>query len=138
MASGIDPTRLAQLAAAENARFVAERPRSGELRERARRSMPRGVPMAWMDDLYDHPATWVATGEGATFTDVDGHDYVDFYIADMSGFCGHAPPAVVAAVAERMRRGNQFLLPDENAIVVSEHLAGRYRMPKWQYTLSGT
>jgi glutamate-1-semialdehyde 2,1-aminomutase len=138
VASGIDPTRLAQLAAAENERFVAERPRSAELRERAQRSMPRGVPMAWMDDLYDHPATWVATGEGATFTDVDGHTYVDFYIADMSGFCGHAPPAVVAAVAERMRRGNQFLLPDENAIVVSEHLASRYRMPKWQYTLSGT
>ena len=136
--TGVDPTRVAALAAAENARFVAERPKSMALSERARRSMPRGVPMAWMDDLYDHPPTWVVEGEGATFTDVDGHTYVDFYIADMSGFCGHAPPPVVAAVGERMRRGNQFLLPDEDAIVVAEHLAQRYRLPKWQFTLSGT
>jgi len=72
------------------------------LGERARRSMPRGVPMAWMDDLYEHPPVWVARGEGPTFTDVDNHTYLDFYIADMSGFCGHAPAAVVAAVRRRM------------------------------------
>ena len=59
----------------ENARFVAERPRSVALQERARGSMPRGVPMAWMDDLYDHPPVWVSHGQGARFTDVDGHTY---------------------------------------------------------------
>jgi glutamate-1-semialdehyde 2,1-aminomutase len=37
-----------------------------------------------------------------------------------------------------MALGNQFLLPDEDAIAVAEHLAGRYRLPKWQFTLSGT
>ena len=40
-------------------------------------------------------------GQGAHFTDVDGHRYLDMYIADMSGFCGHAPPPVVEAVARR-------------------------------------
>jgi glutamate-1-semialdehyde 2,1-aminomutase len=37
-----------------------------------------------------------------------------------------------------MKRGNQFLLPDENAIVVAEHLTERHGLPKWQFTLSGT
>ena len=32
------------------------------------------------------------------FTDVDGHEYLDMYVADMSAFCGHAPSAVVEAV----------------------------------------
>jgi glutamate-1-semialdehyde 2,1-aminomutase len=136
--TGIDLNRVKELEASENARFVEERPRSMELWERARRSMPRGVPMAWMEDLYDHPPAWVTAGDGATFVDVDGHTYLDFYIADMSGFCGHAPHPVVEAVTDRMKRGNQFLLPGEDAIVVAEHLAGRYRMPKWQFTLSGT
>jgi glutamate-1-semialdehyde 2,1-aminomutase len=136
--SGIDPDRVEKIAAAENARFVADRPRSAELWDRAHRSMPRGVPMAWMDDLYDHPPLWVAGGEGSRFTDVDGHTYLDFYIADMSAFCGHAPGAVVEAVTARMGLGNQFLLPGEDAIVVVEHLAERYGMPKWQFTLSGT
>jgi glutamate-1-semialdehyde 2,1-aminomutase len=100
--------------------------------------MPRGVPMAWMDDLYDHPPVWVSHGKGARFTDVDGHSYLDMYIADMSAFCGHAPDPVVQAVAERMERGNQFLLPSEDAIAVAEHLAGRYGPPQWQFTSSAT
>ena len=136
--TGIDPARVRELEAVENARFVADRPRSMELNERARRSMPRGVPMSWMDDLYEHPAVWVAQGEGSQFTDVDGHTYLDMYVADMSAFCGHAPLPVVEAVARRMELGNQFLLPGEDAIVVAEHLADRYRLPKWQFTLSAT
>lgn len=43
---GIDRERVAVLREAENARFVAERPRSLALHERARSSMPRGVPPA--------------------------------------------------------------------------------------------
>ena len=127
-----------QLAAAENERFVAERPRSTERLERALKTMPRGVPMTWMDDLYEHPPVWVSHGKGAYFWDVDGHEYLDLYVADMSAFCGHAPEPVVRAVAERMARGNQFLQPGEDAIPVAEHLAERYGMPKWQFTLSAT
>jgi glutamate-1-semialdehyde 2,1-aminomutase len=136
--TGIDLARVRALEQAENARFVAERPRSMALQARARDSMPRGVPMAWMDDLYEHPPVWVAHGEGSRFTDVDGHTYLDMYVADMSAFCGHAPEPVVEAVARRMGQGNQFLLPGEDAVAVAEHLAGRYGLPKWQFTLSAT
>ena len=108
------------------------------LQAQARRSMPRGVPMAWMDDLYEHPPVWVASGAGASFTDVDGHTYLDMYVADMSAFCGHAPAPVVEEVTRRISLGNQFLLPGEDAIAVAEHLAGRYGLPKWQFTLSAT
>ena len=135
---GIDPDFVELLLARENERFVAERPRSMALLERARGLMPRGVPMAWMDDLYEHPPVWVEHGEGAHFTDVDGHTYLDMYLGDMSGFCGHAPPSVVEAVTRRMGLGNHFLLPSEDAIAVAEHLASRYGMPKWQFTLSAT
>jgi glutamate-1-semialdehyde 2,1-aminomutase len=136
--TGIDLARVRELEEAENARFVAERPRSMALQEQARHSMPRGVPMAWMDDLYEHPPVWVAEGEGPRFSDVDGHTYLDMYVADMSAFCGHAPGPVVEAVARRMKLGNQFLLPGEDAIAVAEHLADRYGLPKWQFTLSAT
>jgi glutamate-1-semialdehyde 2,1-aminomutase len=134
----IDQDRIGTLEARENARFVADRPISGALLARSRRTMPRGVPMSWMDDLYEHPPIFVAGGRGSTITDVDGHEYLDMYVADMSAFCGHAPPAVVDAVARRMALGNQFLMPGEDAIVVAEHLAVRYGMPKWQFTLSAT
>ncbi len=94
--------------------------------------------MSWMDDLYEHPAVFVAEGRGAYITDVDGHSYLDMYVADMSAFCGHAPEPVVKAVSHRMGLGNQFLMPGEDSIVVAEHLADRYGLPKWQFTLSAT
>jgi glutamate-1-semialdehyde 2,1-aminomutase len=109
-----------------------------EASSRAARTMPRGVPMSWMDELYDHPPLWVSHGEGSRFWDLDGHGYVDMYVADMSAFCGHASAPVVRAVSERMAAGNQFLLPSEDALVVAEALSRRYGMAKWQFTLSAT
>src|SRR3954470_13495628 len=115
----VDHALVKALKDAEDGRFRAAHPRSMALRERARRSMPNGVPMAWHMSSYHHEAPWVADGHGARFTDVDGHEYCDFNIADMSMFCGYAPEPLVRAVNERMARGHQFLLPNEDAIVVS-------------------
>ena len=134
----LDRALVRELKDAEDARFRDEHPRSIALRERARRSMPNGVPMAWFMSSYHHTAPWVAEGKGARFTDVDGHTYHDFNIADMSMFCGYAPEPLVRAVSDRIARGNQFLLPTEDAIVVSETLAARYGLPKWQYTVSAS
>jgi glutamate-1-semialdehyde 2,1-aminomutase len=91
-----------------------------------------------MDDLYEHPPVIVTHGKGAYFSDLDGHTYLDMYIADMSAFCGHAPGPVVEAVTSRMQMGNQFLQPSEDAVPVAEHLSARYGLPKWQFTLSAT
>ncbi len=136
--TGIAPERVRELLAREDARFIAERPRSMALLERARTSMPRGVPMSWMDDLYEHPPIFVTSGAGARFDDVDGHRYLDLYIGDMATFCGHAPPPVVRAVQERILGGSHFMLPGEDAVVVAEQLADRFGLPKWQFTLSAT
>jgi glutamate-1-semialdehyde 2,1-aminomutase len=136
--TGLDRDLLLRLKEAEDARFVAERPKTMELLARGERVMPNGVPMGWMTASYHHPPMFVAQGKGSRFTDVDGHSYADFNIADMSLFCGYAPEPVVQAVSQRMAAGNQFLLPTEDAIWVSEELQRRYGLPKWQYTLSAT
>lgn len=99
------------------------------LLERGRRSMPRGVPMAWMTSGITRRCGW-PRGAGARFTDVDGHTYLDMHIADASAFCGHAPGPIVEAVNRQIERGNQFQLPGKDAIWVAEHLAGRYGLPK--------
>ncbi len=83
----MDQAKVEALAAAW---FRDGRPRSMEATSRATGTMPRGVPMSWMDELYDHPPLWVSHGAGSRFWDLDGHEYVDMYVADMSAFCGHA------------------------------------------------
>ncbi len=104
---------------------------------RARAHMPNGVPMSWMVSDNDQPV-YIDYGHGAGFTDIDGFGYLDFNASDMAMFCGHANPAIVAAVQEQVARSTQFLLPTEASVQVAEELAGRYPVPQWQFTLSAT
>ncbi len=134
----MDAARIATLTERENQRFAETHPHSLALHARARDSMPHGVPMGWFHDLYTHGPVFAVHGHGAHFTDADGHRYLDFNLADMSLFCGFDPAPVVAAVADRIAQGGQFLLPTEDAIWVAEELGRRYGLPRWQFTLSAT
>jgi len=134
----IDPSRVAELVRREEHRFVEEHPRSGELFERAKRSMLGGVPMPWMMEWAGPYPLFVADAEGARFTDVDGHEYVDFCLGDTGAMTGHAPQAVAQAIAERAARGITLMLPTEDAIWVGEEMARRFGLPYWQFCLTAT
>jgi glutamate-1-semialdehyde 2,1-aminomutase len=136
-AGDLDRARIGELLAEELARFRAARPRSLAMIARARAHMPGGVPMAWMASDNDQPV-YIDHGLGPGFTDIDGFSYVDFNASDMAMFCGHANPAIVAAVQAQVARSTQFLLPTEASVVVAEELARRYPVPHWQFTLSAT
>jgi glutamate-1-semialdehyde 2,1-aminomutase len=138
MDHGIDLDRVRTLKRREDLLFASTHPRSAELRVRARRTMPLGVPLSWMEFLYDHPPIFVHEAEGAHFTDVDGRSYLDMSLGITVASAGHTPQPVIAAVADRMARGIQFNLPTEDAIAVSEELWRRWGLPKWQYQLSST
>ena len=137
-ATGIDPARVSRLRQREERAFTDARPRSLALSGQAREVMPNGVPMSWMLTSYEHGPLFVADARGARFTDVDGHTYADFNVADMSMFCGYGPEPVAAAVAARVAAGSQFMLPTEDAVWVATELGHRYGLPKWQFTLLAT
>ncbi len=134
----VDHRLVRELKNREDAKFIAARPKSAALLERGRQVMPNGVPMAWHVGSYHHLPLWAVEGHGARFTDADGFEYADFNIADMSMFCGYAPAPLVRAVSACISRGHQFLLPVEDALIVSQELSRRYGLPKWQYTLSAS
>jgi glutamate-1-semialdehyde aminotransferase len=136
--SGIDPARVEAIKKREDETFAAARPRSRRLWEQGRAVMPNGVPMSWLRTSYDHLPIFAAEASGGRFVDADGHEYADFNIADMSMFTGYGPAPVVDAVSRRVAAGLQFLLPTEDAVWVAEELGRRYRLPKWQFTLSAT
>ena len=107
----LDRARLAALLAEEERRFYEAHPRSLALFERARRSLLGGVPMHWMVRWPGGFPVFAAEAEGARFTDVDGHEYVDFCLGDTGAMAGHAPPATVAAVATQAARGMTAIQP---------------------------
>ena len=136
-APGTDPAKVRKVHDQETKKYRDARPRTLGLIERARAHMPNGVPMAWMV-LDQEVPSYIDRGEGAGFTDVDGHRYVDFNVSDMVMYCGYGTPAIVEAVSDRVRKGTQFLLPTSEAIEVAEELARRYPVPLWQFTLSAS
>jgi glutamate-1-semialdehyde 2,1-aminomutase len=97
-----------------------------------------GVPMPWMMEWAGPYPVFVADAKGARFTDVDGHEYVDFCLGDTGAMTGHAPKAVAQAIAERAARGITLMLPTEDAIWVGEEMARRFGLPYWQFCLTAT
>jgi glutamate-1-semialdehyde 2,1-aminomutase len=136
--SQISRERIRILREREAQRFAELRPRGAGLLERAKASMPNGVPVSWMATLYEHPSIVVQRGSGGSFSDVDGNTYLDFNLADTSMFTGHGVEPVVRAVSERVAAGSQFLLPTEDAEEVSLELGHRFGLSLWQFTLSST
>ncbi len=100
--------------------------------------MPNGVPMAWMSTLYTHPPVFADAGRGAVFTDIDGHSYIDFNLADTSMYTGYGVRAIADVVARRITDGPQFLLPTADSARVASQLSDRFGLPFWQFTSSAT
>jgi glutamate-1-semialdehyde 2,1-aminomutase len=137
-AAGINRELLAAVAARERAAFLARIPQSRALHERAVKHMPNGVPMSWMAGLYPTPPLYAARGVGPRFWDLDGNQYLDFNLCDLSVTMGFSSPPIVAAVTRAMSNGAHFLLATQDAVPVAEELARRVGVPHWQFTLSAS
>ena len=134
----INRTRLAQLRIKEDARFLSLHPKSGELFEQGKASMPGGVPMSWMAKWPGAYPVFVESAKGARFNDVDGNTYIDFCLGDTGSMTGHSPDATVAAIREQVGKGITAMLPTADAALVSAELARRFGLPLWQFTVSAT
>ncbi|MCB0982195.1 MAG: aspartate aminotransferase family protein [Acidimicrobiaceae bacterium] len=134
----IDRQRLADLHAAEEARFADTHPRSRAMAADARHSLLGGVPMAWMTRWPGAFPLFFDTASGARFTDVDGHEYVDFCLGDTGAMTGHALPQVAEAIHRQAQRGITTMLPSADAAWVGEELARRFGLPVWQMAMTAT
>ena len=127
---------LDDLIAIERQRFLERAPKATEMGLRAGRSLAGGVTSSWQ--ISDPQPIWIERGEGSRVWDVDGHEYVDLHGGYGVMLAGHAHPAIVAAVSDRVRRGTHFAQPTADAIVVAEELSARYGFPLWRFGNSGT
>jgi glutamate-1-semialdehyde 2,1-aminomutase len=136
--SAIKREKLHQLKQREEARFIAEHPKSAELYARAKHSLLGGVPMNWMNKWAGAFPVFVAEAKGAHFLDVDGHEYVDLCLGDTGAMTGHSPDVVVEAIANGVRKGITLMLPTEDSLCVGEELKHRFGLPYWQFALTAT
>ncbi len=134
-ATSVLSDRLDTLIEEESEAFVARQPRSREHAARARR-LAGGVTSSWQ--ITEPQAVWIDRGAGSRIWDVDGFEYSDFHGGYGVALAGHAHPAIVAAVRDRVGRGTHFAQPTEDAIVVADALSERFGLPLWRFANSGT
>ncbi len=114
--------------------------RSSQLYEWACGVMPGGVnsPVRAMRAIGRDPI-FIASGRGATITDVDGNDYVDWVCSWGPLVLGHAHPEVVAAVTAAAAKGTTFGAPTPDEVRLAEEVAGRIpSVEMLRMTSSGT
>ena len=91
-----------------------DRSTSRTLHEAATEVFPGGVSHN-VRSHEPHPI-YVAESAGATITDVDGNEYVDYWMNHQASVLGHAHPAVVEAVTEQAEQGFHYGAPNERAL----------------------
>src|SRR5207248_670937 len=90
---------------------------------RARELLPGGQVAAV--GTPDGTQRVIARGLGSRVWDVDGNEFVDYLLGSGPMILGHAHPAVVEAVAQRMQLGSTFYFPNDAIVDLAEHMVER-------------
>jgi glutamate-1-semialdehyde 2,1-aminomutase len=132
----IDRERIAELTRTESEALDERTGGSAEMYRRANQTLSGGVASSYQS--RDPWPLYLERGDGPKVWDVDHNELWDFHNGFGSMVQGHAHPAIGRAVTERYGLGTHFAAPTEDAIIVGEELAKRFRLPKWRYTNSGS
>ena len=137
--TSIDRAKLAQLVASERDLYEKRHPGSKKLYEASNNLFAR-VPMTWMNKWSGGFPLSFVSAHGATITDVDGNEFIDFALGDTGAMAGHSPEPLVKAMAKRIGTdgGVTTMLPTEDAQWVAAEMTRRFGLPKWSFTLSAT
>jgi glutamate-1-semialdehyde 2,1-aminomutase len=87
-------------------RYLSKTPKSRRLYERAKRVLPAGVSY-FLRYVEPYPF-YTARAKGSKLYDVDGNEYIDFWIGHYSLILGHSPPKVMREVKRQLDKGSHY------------------------------
>jgi glutamate-1-semialdehyde 2,1-aminomutase len=114
--------------------------KSHAIMERARALFPGGVssPVRAFRGVGGEPFV-VERGLGSRIWDADGREYIDYVLSWGPLVLGHAPPGVLAALGDVMRRGTSFGIPTELEVELAERIVDRMpHVEMMRFVSSGT
>ncbi len=98
--------------------YGSKRPKSKGLFERAKKVLPAGVSYF---ARYFEPYPFYAThAKGSKIFDVDGNEYIDFWMGHYTHILGHNPAPIRKAVAKQLERGIHLGVCHELEIALAE------------------
>jgi len=117
--------------------YVSKTSKSKALYERAKKVLPAGVSYAIR--YFEPYPFYTARAEGSKLFDVDGNEYVDFWLGHTALILGHSPPAIVEAVRKQLERGTHFGTSHELEVKLAEKIVEMVPSAEMvRFTNSGT
>ena len=101
--------------------YISKTSKSKTLYERAKNFLPAGVSYAIR--YFEPYPFYTAKARGSKLYDVDGNEYVDFWLGHTALILGHSPPAVMDAVKKQIEVGTHFGTSHELEIKLAEQVA---------------
>jgi len=120
----ISPKLVEEIVVREEAEFRKRAPRSHEIHERAKASLPLGVSSSFQA-APPYPL-FISRAEGSHIWDYDGNEYVDFHLAFGSLLVGHSHPVLVEALRDQLGKGTLYSLPCPDTVFLAEELVRRF------------
>lgn len=100
--------------------YVSKTQKSKDLYERAKIVLPAGV--SYSIRYFKPYPFYTARAKGSKLYDVDGNEYVDFWLGHTALILGHSPPAVVEAVKRQLESGTHYGTSHELEIKLAEQV----------------
>jgi glutamate-1-semialdehyde 2,1-aminomutase len=132
----LDRDRIRQIGERELAEYRRRTPRSAELHERARGSLPLGVASSFQ--TYDPYPLFMTDARGSRIWDADGNEYIDFDMAFGVLAAGHSHPLLAEALQRRVANGTCYTFPVEDGIELADEIKRRFSADLVRFSNSGT
>jgi glutamate-1-semialdehyde 2,1-aminomutase len=101
--------------------YVSKTSKSKALYERAKKVLPAGV--SYGIRYFEPYPFYTAKAKGSKLYDVDGNEYIDFWLGHTALILGHSPPTVIEAVKRQLENGTHFGTCHELEIALAEQVA---------------
>ncbi|MDH5266683.1 MAG: aspartate aminotransferase family protein [Candidatus Bathyarchaeota archaeon] len=100
--------------------YVSKTSKSKALYERAKKVLPAGV--SYGIRYFEPYPFYTAKAKGSKLYDVDGNEYIDFWLGHTALILGHSPSAVVDAVKRQLENGTHYGTSHELEIELAEQV----------------
>src|SRR5947208_9323010 len=120
----ISPKLVGEIVAREESYFKKRTPRSHEIHERGKASLPMGVSSSFQA-VPPYPL-FISRGEGSRIWDYDGNEYLDFHLGFGSLLVGHSHPVLVEALRDQLGKGSLYSLPCPDTVYLAEEMVRRF------------
>jgi len=117
--------------------YLSKTPTSKRLYRRAEKVLPAGVSY-FIRYIEPYPF-YTAKARGSKLVDVDGNEYVDFWMGHFSLIFGHSPPQVMNEVKRQIDNGTHYGTSHELEVALAEQVVKMVPSAKMvRFTNSGT